>query len=204
MGDASFLEATLAHIGFFSLLVIAVFEVDVSSESFFEVKVQITAWFLEMMKAEKHLKFHPHIHNPKLLEFIRESKDLKHLFEEDDGKIKIDPSMFSLKKIQFSLHVIGAMGYSVFVTAAIILNEINEEKVAWITGVSFLAFCTLGYLSGAYVPVFPVFRLWVLLWNPFMREPEFLDKLQQVCATILSANLCVKLKIFAYLSVGGK
>jgi hypothetical protein len=179
VGDASILEATLSHIGFFSLLIIAVFEVDVSSESFLEVKVLITSWFLEILHAEKHLKFRPHVHSPQLLEFIRESKDLRHLFEEDDGKIKFDSSFFSLKKFQFSLHVIGAMLYSVCVTAAIILNEINEEKVAWITGVSFVMFSALGYFSGAYLSIPSCCRLWVLLWNPFMGDPDFLDTLQK-------------------------
>lgn len=188
VGDASFLEATLSHIGFFSLLVIAVFEVDVSSESFLEQKVLITSWFLEILDVEKHLDFSPHVHNPKLLDFIRESNDILHLYEEDDGKMKLESAFFSLKKIQFSLHVVGAMSYSVFVTAAIILNEINEEKVAWITGVSFLLFSALGYLSGAYVPIFRMFRGWVLLWNPFMREPEFLEKLQQVILPLRSCG----------------
>lgn len=160
VGDASFLEATLSHIGFFSLLIIAVFEVDVSSESFLEQKILITSWFLQLLDMEKHLKFSAHAHNPKLLEFIRESNEILHLYEEDSviENFKIDSSIVSLKKIQFSLHVIGAMSYSVFVTAAIILNEINEEKVAWITGVAFLLFSALGYLSGAYVPMFPIFK----------------------------------------------
>lgn len=148
----------MSHIGFFSLLIIAVFEVDVSSESFLEQKVLITSWFLQLLDTEKHLKFSPHMGNPQLLEFLRGAKALRHLFEEDDGSYKFDTSLINFKKIQFSLHVIGAMSYSVFVTAAIILNEINEEKVAWITGVSFVLFSALGYLSGAYVPMIPFFR----------------------------------------------
>ena len=163
-----------------------------SSASFLEVKILITSWFLSEMKMEEHLKFDPSSNHTQLLQFIRESKNIKHLFEEDDGSTELDTSFFSIKKLQFSLHVIGAMSYSIFVTAAIILNEIHEEKVAWITGISFIMFSALGYVSGAYVPVFRVFRLWVLLWNPFMREPKFLKKLQEVC-------ICLCLIVYIYI-----
>ena len=68
----------------------------------------------------------------------------------------------------------------VLVTTAILLNEIAEEKVAWITGSFFTFFCFLGYLTGKYAPLIGFLKGWVLLWNPFLKEPHFLDKLKEV------------------------
>jgi hypothetical protein len=177
VGDATELECLLCQLGFFCLIVVAMFEVDVSSAVFLEEKLIITCWLLEKLDMKKHLKFNLSQYEPQLLEFIRASPDIKHLYEEDDGKIKIQPVLLN---IQFSMHAIGASGFIVFVTAAIIMNDLHEEKVAWITGLFFFIFTALGYLTGSYVPIFPVFKGWLLLWNPFLREPEFLDKLQMV------------------------
>jgi hypothetical protein len=132
---------------------------------------------MEQLQLQKHLKFQLSAYEPKLLEFIRESEQLSHLYEEDDGKMKITPVLVN---VHFSLHVIGATAYAALVTAAIIINDLNEEKVAWITGITFFLFSFLGYLSGSYVPVFPFFKGWVLLWNPFLREPMYLERLQEV------------------------
>jgi hypothetical protein len=153
------------------------FEVDVSSKLFLEEKLVITSWLLEKLGMDKHLNFEMSHYDPKLLAFIRESKGIHHLFEEDDGKVEVKPVFFNLN---FSMHALGATGYVVLVTAAIILNEIHEEKVAYITGFSFLMFTFFGYLTGSYFPIFPVFKGWLLLWNPFLREPKFLEKLQEV------------------------
>ena len=80
-----------------------------------------------------------------------------------------------------SMHMVGATAYVVLVTAAVLLNDLNEHPVAWITGACFCLFSTLGYFTGHYVPVFKSLRCWLLLWNPFLREPHFMLRLQQVC-----------------------
>jgi hypothetical protein len=178
VGDATPLEATLAQIGFFCLIIVAMFEVDVSSLVFLEEKLIITCWLLEKLQIEKCLPFQLSQYSPELLELIRSSPALHRLYEEDDGKLTIQPVFLNFK---FSMHVVGATGFAVFITASIILNDLNEEKVAWITGSSFVAFASVGYLTGSYVPVFSIFKGWILLWNPFVREPEFLIKLQEVC-----------------------
>lgn len=177
VGDATSLEATLAQIGFFCLIIVAMFEVDVSSLVFLEEKLVITTWLLEMLKIQEYINFPLSQYSPELLELIRCSPDLHSLYEEDDGKLTIQPVFLNFK---FSMHVVGATGFAIFITASIILNDLNEEKVAWITGCSFIAFASVGYLTGSYVPVFSIFKGWILLWNPFVREPNFLIKLQEV------------------------
>ena len=177
VGDATPLEATLAQIGFFCLIIVAMFEVDVSSSVFLEVKLIITCWLLEKLQIEQYLPFQLSPYSHELLELLRSSPSLHRLYEEDDGKLTIKPVFLNFK---FSMHVVGATGFAVFITASIILNDLNEEKVAWITGSSFFAFASVGYLTGSYVPVFSIFKGWILLWNPFLREPNFLIKLQEV------------------------
>eukprot|EP01035_Chromulina_nebulosa_P019576 gene19576-25477_t len=75
---------------------------------------------------------------------------------------------------------LGAIGYTVLTTASILVNDASEEKVAWITGFCFTLFGFIGYLTGSYLPVFPIFQCWILVWNPFIREPEFMLKLIKV------------------------
>lgn len=165
-----------------SLIVVAMFEVDVSSKLFLEEKLLVTSWLLEKLGMDEYLNFDLHHYEPKLLEFIRNSDELRHLFEEDDGKVEVKPVVFNFS---FSMHALGAGGYVVCVTAAILLNEIHEEKVAWITGLSFMMFTFFGYLTGSYIPIFPIFKGWILLWNPFLREPEFLEKLQEASVVVI-------------------
>ena len=162
-----------------SLIVVAMFEVDVSSKLFLEEKLLVTSWLLEKLGMQRHLQFEMSQYEPKLLEFIRASEGLRHLFEEDDGRVQVKQVFFNFN---FSVHALGASGYVFLVTAAIILNEIHEEKVAWIAGASFFMFTCFGYLTGTYVPIFSIFKAWLLLWNPFLREPHFLEKLQEVGA----------------------
>ena len=76
--------------------------------------------------------------------------------------------------------MVGAILYVVLVPVAIILNDHAEEKVAWITGVNFIIFAALGYLTGEYLPVISFMRGWLLVWNPFIRDPHYMLKLQQV------------------------
>jgi hypothetical protein len=198
VGDATPLEATLAQIGFICLIIVAMFEVDVSSLVFLEEKLVITAWLLEKLQIDKYLNFKLSQYSPELLDLIRCSPELHHLYEEDiggltsegDGGTSHGKEKIVLKPIflnfNFSMHVLGAAGFVIFITASIILNDLNEEKVAWITGCSFVAFASVGYLTGSYVPVLSIFKGWILLWNPFVREPNFLIKLQEVLLPPLS------------------
>ena len=142
-----------------------------------EEKLIITAWFLEQFELEKELNIDLSPYNPEFLEFIRSSPAIYHLYEEDDGKLKIIPHVFN---IHFSLHAIGASAYALLVTAAICVHDFHEEKVAWITGIFFLLFSFLGYITGTYFPPFSMFKGWVLLWNPFLRQTDYIEKLHVV------------------------
>lgn len=153
------------------------FEVDVSSIVFLEEKLIITCWLIEKLKIEKLLNFKLSQYSPELLDLIRSYPDLHRLYEEDDGKLKIQPVFLNFN---FSMHIIGATGFVIFVTASVILNDFNEEKVGWITGLSFVMFASVGYLTGSYIPIFPIFKGWILRWNPFVRKPDYLIILQKV------------------------
>ena len=103
-------------------------------------------------------------------------------------------NVWSYHSVWNSMHMIGATAYVIFIPSAIILNDLAEEKVAWITGASFVFFCFLGYLTGTYVPIFPYFRAWLILWNPFVKEPQFMYKLQKVCVCV---DVCVSVCKYA-------
>ena len=75
-------------------------------------------------------------------------------------------------------HMIGAIGFVVCVTAAVILQEPDESHlVAPLAAGSFSLFCLLGYLTGQYIPLVYSLRGYILPWNPFLTEPHFLYKL---------------------------
>jgi len=87
---------------------------------------------------------------------------------------------FSYELVWESAHVAGAVLYVILIPVAIILNDYAEEKVGWITGLSFFVFCTTGFFSGSYVdPLFRPFKGVLLTWNPFLREPHFMLKLKR-------------------------
>ena len=58
------------------------------------------------------------------------------------------------------------------------LNDFEEKSVAFVAGSFFIFFGLMGYLTGKYLPVLSFFKCYLLVWNPFMREPDFLEKLQ--------------------------
>lgn len=62
----------------------------------------------------------------------------------------------------------------------IALDEHADRTVAAFTFACFFVFCFMGYLTGCYVPVTPICQCWVLSWNPFLREPLFMSKLETV------------------------
>ena len=55
-----------------------------------------------------------------------------------------------------SIHGLGACTFIILVPTAIIINDIAEEKVAWISGGLFLLFTSTIYLTGEYFPVIKV------------------------------------------------
>lgn len=178
VGDATYFEASLGQAGFFFLIVVAMFEVDVSPQLFLEEKLIITAWLIEGMKLSEKLNFPVSQYSPEFLKMLVESDEVKHLYEEYDGKMEIRRNFLSFVNFNFSLHMLGASLYICLITAAVIMNEHTEWKIAWITGISFFGFGSLGYLTGSYFPTDPWTRRTILLWNPFCREKDFLLKLQ--------------------------
>lgn len=139
-----------------------------------------------------------------LLRFVRRSPLIYHLFEEDHEiylkyqveqawkaakgeKLDDDEDHDAFQKHYFTftsdviygtLHMVGAIGFVICVTWSILLNDWNEAKVGGITGTAFFIFSLLGYLTGNYVPLFYNLRTLILLWNPFLREPNFMYKLK--------------------------
>jgi hypothetical protein len=181
VGDANGLEATLSFMGFLSLLLVTTFELDVVPERFLEDKLIVTGWLIEKLKLPR-LPFSLSPHDEMFKDFIRNSKGIYHLYEEDLHILNRseDFNAFQYSALWPALHMLGACCYVTLVPAAIILNDIAEEKVGWITGSLFGVFCFLCYLTGNYIPVLPGLRGWLLLWNPFLREPYFMFKLKLV------------------------
>ena len=180
VGDAKELDAMLAFLGFASLLLVAGFEMDVVPERFLEEKLRVTGWLLQMLKADKILPFQLSPSNEDFIKFIRESPELYPMFHEDMYILQKPRQEWKYHMIWNSFHVIGAIGYTVLVCTSIILNDIAEEKIAWITTFCFIIFGFVGYLTGSYLPVLPIFQGWILTWNPFVSEPHFMFKLVEV------------------------
>ena len=203
MGDAKQDETLLALWGFFSLLLVASFELDVSPHVFLQIKLQITKWLMEKQIRYNRKQYTlcrgkqgtsdlylapPFPLTPtNLLLFIRESPLLYSLYEEDAENM-ISPGKYALPEhgqwdqLHGHIHMIGAIGFVCCVTTSVILNDANETSVAIITGISFFMFSFLGYLTGSYVWLIPMWRGIVMQWNPFMKEPHFMAKLQRSVA----------------------
>eukprot|EP00981_Chlorochromonas_danica_P015079 scaffold10372_cov243-Ochromonas_danica.AAC.4 len=167
VGDATFLEASLSFVGFAALMLVAAFELDVVPERFLEDKLIVTGWLIEKLNLDKALPFKLSPWEPAFREFIRESSGIYHLYEEDFylQQRSAQYQVWNYQAVWPMLHMLGAMTYVFLLPTAIILNDRAEEKV--------------GYLTGNYVPVLKCFRGWILLWNPFLREPHFMGKLKQ-------------------------
>lgn len=178
--DASFIEATMAFIGFASLLLVAAFELDVVPERFLEDKLIVTGWLIEKMNLHKKLGFNLDPTDIRFLNFIRSSAGIYHLYEEDIYLRNRSKKYHPWKYNAFwpTLHMMGAIGYVVLLPAAVALNDAAEAS--WITGFLFGLFCFFAYLTGNYIPVLKCMRGWVLVWNPFLREPHFMEKLKEV------------------------
>lgn len=143
------------------------------------------------MDAHKRLPFKLHNSNPQFRDFIRRSKHIYHLYDEDRYLIGRSEDVKVFQKyddVWSFLHMSGAVGYTFCVTLAIILNDYAEAKVAWITGILFTFFCFLGYLTGNYLPVIQPFKCWIMTWNPFIKDPYFMLHLQQAVDSYLQES----------------
>jgi hypothetical protein len=148
------------------------------------VQLMVTGWLLEKLNFDTKLPFDVNdVHSEDFRQFIRSSKGIYHLYDEDlyISARSADFKMWEKSdSFWMSMHMVGATGYVVLITTAILLNDLNEHPVAWITGACFCLFSTLGYFTGHYAPVLKFFRCYILLWNPFMKEPYFMLRLKQV------------------------
>lgn len=145
----------------------------------------VTGWLLRKLNLDKCVPFNVNdTRSLAFMKFIRESKDIYPLFEEDLYLSKAEGSIkkFELLDIVWGwTHVVGALLFMFLANSAIVMNDPAEVIFAWISGVLFEAFVSVGYCTGAYLPVISPLEGLVLPWNPFMREPHFMLKLQEVC-----------------------
>jgi hypothetical protein len=200
--DATQFQFILAFIGFGALTLVAGFELDVAPERFLEDKQMITGWLIQKLKMDKLLPFQLGPFSKEFRHFIRNSPEIYHLYEEDrylHSRKAENVEIWTSEIVWQSMHVIGAVSYVTLVPFSIILNDIAEEKVAWITGSTFLLFCMMGYFTGNYVPVLPYFRCWILTWNPFLREPHFMLKLKRVRMTLFRILDCLFVYVIFFL-----
>jgi hypothetical protein len=200
VGDATLLEFILAFLGFASLILVAAFELDVEPARFLEDKQMVTGWLIEKLGIDHHLPFRLGPHSKEFREFLRNSPEIYHLYEEDrylklrESQKKIDIWSYELQ--WQSAHIMGAVSYVMLLPASIILNDIAEEKVAWITGLTFCIFCGMGYFTGNYVPVLRSLRGYIITWNPFLREPYFMIKLKRVRIGVCFLFYCCPLGLY--------
>jgi hypothetical protein len=204
-GGANYEETLLIICGFMCLFLVAGFELDVSPQRFLEDKLMITKWLIEKQvkaNSRRYTKYSGHqgtknlylaapfvLNDSNILAFIRESPLLYSLYSEDHHRLqgarnslkskygKSEPD--ELAHIYGILHMIGAIGFVVLVTTSIIVHDTTETEVGFITGLSFIVFSLGGYLTGKYVWLLPQLRGVIMLWNPFLYEPQFMAKLQR-------------------------
>ena len=187
VGDASFLEMCLSVVGYGAVMLLAGFELDASNSAYLEDKLIVTGWLIERLisiDSNLELPFKVQPSDNRFLEFIRNSPEIYHLYEED----KVLISQTKAKRVQMwnyhplwsSMHMLGAIAYVTLIPTAVILNDLAEEKVAYITGLTFVVFSFMGMLTGNYCPIPDYLKCWVITWNPFVREPRFMMKLKRV------------------------
>lgn len=192
LGGVSLLTAALCFAGFASLLLVAAFELDVVPERYLEDKLTVTGWLIQNIEQTYKLRAPfstENIFDPRFRDFIRFSKAIYYLYDEDTFLLnrpkKATPWIY--QAFWSILHMVGACSFVACIPAGILLHDQTESKVSWITGFMFFVFCLVSYLSGNYFPVFKSLRGYVLMWNPFVREPHFMIKLKMVGVFILFA-----------------
>jgi hypothetical protein len=201
MGDAQRDETICALLGFLSLLLVAGFELDVSPHYFLQVKLMVTKWLIEKQVNFNNRRYTQysgkngsnrfHLAKPfplneeNILKFVRKSPLIYGLYEEDHMHLlaysgeQQQQHTDGMTPIYGHLHMLGAIGFVVCVTTSVVLNDSAEAKVGFITGTSFLIFSFLGYLTGGYIWLIPMWRGVIMVWNPFLKEPQFMAKLQR-------------------------
>lgn len=148
IGDASYTEALLCQVGFAAMILVVTFEVPTTPQSFFQDKLLLTYWMMMKLQLQPYLDFKISPTSRKFLEFIRNSGDLRHLYEEDLHHEMRPVSTFATFTLGFNLHALGASLFVGCVTMAVILNDSQESRVAVITGGFFVMFAAMGYISG--------------------------------------------------------
>jgi hypothetical protein len=148
IGDASHTEALLCQVGFAAMILVVAFEVPVNPQTFFQDKLLLTYWMMKKLKLQPYLDFKISPTSRQFLEFIRNSEELRGLYEEDAEHEMQPVSTFATFTLGFNLHAIGASTFVSCITLAIILNDSQEHRVLYITGFFFVMFCVMGYISG--------------------------------------------------------
>ena len=154
IGDGSYTETVLCQVGFASMILVVIFEVPVTPQSFFHDKLLLTYWMAVKLQLQPYFDFKISPTSPKFLNFIRTSDDIRHLYEEDEKHEMKPVSTFAAFTLGFNLHALGASLYVCSLTLAVILNDSQEHRVAYITGFFFVLFAALGYTSGTFFNLF--------------------------------------------------
>lgn len=132
VGDGKPLEVILALIGFASLLLVAGFELNVVPDQFLQEKLMVTGWLIEKLHMEDMLDFDVNdFRNEKFIKFIRSSSALYTMYEEDHILQTRSKGYKKWAKYNLTwegLHILGAVVFCGFVTASIIINDINERE----------------------------------------------------------------------------
>ena len=236
----------LATLGFASLLPVAAYELDISSDKFLTDKVLVTTWFIQKIVDTRRadaplvLPFDISPHDSALRAFLFSQPALKHLYPESDAPqrsptgtryemrdrdsrirtqalssvttvlTRVESPLFSLPLLSLLsflffmavvwrsmkwayLHMVGSVLYVFCVSGAVILNDWDELHSMVITASFFGAFCLCSYLTGDYMPVLQMFRFFLLVWNPFYTEPDFLPKLHTAlrAVSVPNSSVCV-------------
>jgi hypothetical protein len=188
---------------------LALFEMDVAPDRFLEDKLIVTGWLIQKLNLDHMVDFNVNdIRCEKFLNFIRNSRSIYNLYEEDQYLINRSASFTKFRltgDLWGYLHVIGAIGYVFLVTLSVFVHDQNERKAAVVTGVFFFLFCLLGYLTGNYAPVLRMWRGYLILWNPFVRDQYFMYHLKMVCSfSIFYFLFSQSSKEFVYNSISVK
>ena len=116
--------------GFASLIMTALFELDVVPDRFLEDKLIVTGWLIEKLKMDSMVDFDVNdFRSEKFLEFLRQSPDIYHLYDEDIylGQRGFTAyNKFSIKQgnLWGSMHILGAISFVTLVTTSILLHDL--------------------------------------------------------------------------------
>ena len=90
VGDPNLTELRFALLGFGSLMLTSLFELDVLPQRFLEDKLRVTGWLIDKLAANvdsrysrQRLPFRIGARSASLLDFVRNSPEIYHLYDED-------------------------------------------------------------------------------------------------------------------------